>query len=148
VVAGDDGHARFLHQRLGGVLQSHSADRGGRGADECEASGRDGLDEVGVLGKEAIAWVDGLGAGAAAGFDDVVDCHITLRSRRRPDVNGFIGFGDMEGVPVRVGIDSDGRDAEAACGADDTTGDFTAISDQDFLEHAIRWVDWRPGATS
>ena len=65
VVAGDDRHARGLHQRARRRLAAHRADRRGRRPDERRARGRARLGEVGVLGQEAVAGVDGVGAGLA-----------------------------------------------------------------------------------
>ena len=65
-VAGDGGHARALDGALGGGLGAHQADRFRRRADEDDARRRAGLGELGVLGEEAVAGVDGLGAASGA----------------------------------------------------------------------------------
>ena len=50
-------------------LAAHAADRVGRRADEDEPGVGAGLREVGVLGEEAVAGMDGVGAGAARDVD-------------------------------------------------------------------------------
>ena len=65
-IAGRHRHAGLGHQPLGGVLQAHGADRGRRRADPDQAGGDHRLGEVGVLGEEAVARMDRLGAGLAA----------------------------------------------------------------------------------
>jgi len=73
--------------------------------------------------------VDGLRAGIAYGPDDTVHVEIAVDSRRRADGHGFVSQGDVEGSPVRLGIDSDGGYAHFAAGPDDPHGDFAAVGD-------------------
>src|SRR5262245_35241377 len=63
----EDRHAGLGHQLLGGDLRAHGLDGLGRRADERDALGGAGPGEGGVLAEEAVAGVDGVGAGAAAG---------------------------------------------------------------------------------
>ena len=62
VVAGNAGNAGRAHQRLGARLVAHGADRGGRRADEDEPGRLAGRGEGGVLGEEAVAGMDRVGA--------------------------------------------------------------------------------------
>jgi hypothetical protein len=55
------------------------------------------------------------------------DIQIAFAAAGRPDADGFIGKADVEGVTVRLGIDSDGRDAEFFAGANDPQGNFPTI---------------------
>ena len=87
----------------------------------------------------------GLGAGLAAGLDDVVDEEIGLRGGRRADGNGLVRHLHMQGVAVGFRIDRDRLDAELARGLDDPAGDLAAVGDQDFLEHARPIVRKGPG---
>ena len=68
--------------------------------------------------------------------DRFVDAEITFAGRRGADEVGFVGEADMEGGAVGFAEDGDGADAEFAAGAEDAHGDFAAIGDQDFVEHA------------
>ena len=79
--------------------------------------------------------MDGLRAGVAAGLHDFVDQQIGLRRGRRAQMHRLVGHLDMERVLVGVGIDGDRLDAHLAGRLDDAAGDFTAIGNQDFLEH-------------
>jgi len=79
--------------------------------------------------------VDGLRAGFRAGFEGGVEAEIAFGGGGGADQNGFVGFEDVEGRGVGLGVDGDGGDAHAAEGADDAGGDGSAIGDQDFGEH-------------
>ena len=90
-----------------------------------------------ALGQESIAGMHGLGAGLAAGLDDLVDHQIAFGGRRRPDQNGLIGHFDVQRVAVGLGIDRDRLDPHAAGGLDDPAGDLAAIGDQNSFEHGL-----------
>ena len=117
-------------------LVAHGGDRARVRADEDDAGLRQRHREGLALGQEAVARVHGLGAGLAAGFHDIVDDQVGLRSRRRADGNGLVGHLDMQRVAVGLRVDGDRLDAELAGRLDDAAGDLAAIGDQDLLEHA------------
>ena len=96
--------------------------------------------EGGALGQESVAGMDGFGAGRLAGRDDLFGDEIALRGRRRADMHRLVGHLDMHGVAVGVGIDGDRRDPHLPRRLDDAAGDLAAIGDQDFLEHAARFL--------
>ena len=81
--------------------------------------------------------MDGVAAGATGHVDDFVDVKIAFASRCRADRMGFIRETHVERFAVDFAKDSDGADSEFAAGAQDAHGDFTAIGNQDFLEHAV-----------
>ena len=84
VIARHHRHAGLFHQPLGGVLQPHGADRGGRRADEDQAGRRHLLDEVRIFRKEAVARMDRLRAGRLRRGDDPVAAQIAFgRPARR-----------------------------------------------------------------
>ena len=58
--AGDEGHVALVRQLRAIGLVAHLRDRLGSGADERDALLLAALDEVGVLGEEAVARVDGV----------------------------------------------------------------------------------------
>ena len=97
------------------------------------------LGEAGALGEEAIARMDGLGAGRLAGGDDLVGDQVAFGGRRRADMHRLVGHLHKRRARVGVGIDRDGLDAHAARRADDAAGNFAAIGDEDFLEHLLPW---------
>ena len=137
VVARHHRHAGCGGDRLGLGLAAHAAHGVGRGADELDAGLADGLGEIGVLGKEAVARMDAVGARLLGGGDDPVDAQVALASPgpgrspppRRP-----------AGRTARCGRRSETTATvshpEPARGADDADGDLAAIGDQDLLEHA------------
>ena len=88
-----------------------------------------------ALGQEAVAGMHRLGAGLAAGLDDLVDQQIALGRGRRPDQDRLIGHFDMQRVAVGLGIDGDRLDPHPAGGLDDPAGDLAAICDQNSFEH-------------
>ena len=95
------------------------------------------LGEAGILGEEAVARMDGLGAGDLAGGDDGGNVEIAVARRRRADAHALIGQAHMHGLLVGGRMDGDGRDAELAAGAQDAQGDFAAIGDEDLVEHRL-----------
>ena len=135
MVAGDERHARTLHQRLGLRLAAHRLDRCRLRADEDEAGLRAGLCEPRVLREEAVARVDGLRAGAACRLDDGVAAQVALPRRRGTDRVGLVGRGHVQRVGVRLGVDGHGGDTHAARGGDDAAGDLAPVGDQDLVEH-------------
>ncbi len=135
VIAGHERDAGLLHQLLGGGLRAHRADRLRGRADEHDAFTRASRGEVLVLGQEAVARMDRLGAGFLGGVENRVDPQITLPRRRGTDQHRLVGEPDMPRAGVGLRIDRHRPDAEAAAGFDHPAGDLTAIGDQNFLEH-------------
>ena len=131
------------HSRnLGGVgeflrfdLVAHRLDGPGVGADEDDLRRGEGAGERRPLGEKPIARMDRLGAGRLAGVNDLVDREIGLSRGRRTNGDRLIGHFDVERILIGFRIDGDGLDAHAARRLDDAAGDFTAVGDEDFLEH-------------
>jgi hypothetical protein len=87
--------------------------------------------EVGVLGEETVAGVDGGPHPSGDGdLEDAVDVQVGFRGGRRADVVGDIRLADMGSGDVGVGVDGDGPHAETLRGADDAAGDFAAVGDE------------------
>ena len=129
--ARDDIDARFHRQLLGFDLVAHRGDGIRRRADEDDALGVQRLAEAFALGEEAIARMDGVGAGRLAGLDDLVGQQIGLGGGRRADMDGFIGHQHMRRAGVGIGIDRDGLDAHLLGRARDTARNFATVRDQD-----------------
>ncbi len=91
--------------------------------------------EIGVLGQEAVAGMDGLGVGHFGGRDDRRHVEVALRRRRRPDTYRLVGELHVLGVAVGFGIDDDRLDSELAAGPLDTECDLAAVGYQYLLEH-------------
>ena len=133
-----DRHARRLHQLAGAGLRAHRLDRARGRADEDDAGVLAGLRERRVLGQEAVAGVDRLGAGAAGDIEDLLDVQVVLGGRALAEVVGLVGARDVGRVAVELGVDGDARDAELLERAHDADGDLAAVGDQDLAEHRPR----------
>ena len=118
-------------RRLAATLSPIAAIAVGRRADEDEAGSRDGLGEVGVLGEEAVAGVNRLGAGRSGGVEDRGDIEVALGRGRRADAVRLVGQPHVQRVAVGLGIDRDRADAQLAAGGGDADGDLAPVGDQD-----------------
>ena len=99
------------------------------------AGGGDRLGEVGVLGQEAVAGVDGLGAGGFRGGQHLPSVQIGFAGGGGADQHRLVSLAHVQGAGVGLGIDGDGAQAHAAGGAEHAAGDLAAIGDQDGFEH-------------
>ena len=141
-------HRRYLglgRRLLALDLVAHGGDGARVGADEDDPGLLERDRERLALRQEAVAGMDGLGAGLAAGLHDVLDDEIGLRGGRGTNGDGFVRHLHMQGVPVGLRVDCDRLDAELARGLDDPTGDLAPVGNQDFLEHARPIVRKGPG---
>ena len=109
----------------------------GRRADDGDAGLFGGFGEGFVFRQEAVAGVDGLGAGIARGLQDGVGAQVAGARLGAADVHRDVAGGDVAGVGVGVGIDGDGADAQAAGGGGDAAGDFAAVGNQQGIEHGV-----------
>ena len=93
-----------------------------------------GLREAGVLGEEAVAGVDGVGAGLLGDGDDLGDVEIGVRRGRSAEAVCLVGEPDEERVAVGFGVHRDAADAGVLAGTDHAHGDLAAVRDQDLLQ--------------
>jgi hypothetical protein len=91
----------------------------------------DDLGEAGVLGQEAVAGMDRVGAGDLAGRDDRRDVEIAVARRRRADADALVGEPHMHRVGVGGRMHRDRLDAQLLAGAQDAQRDLAAVGDQD-----------------
>ena len=134
--AGDTRDAGLLGRDAGADLVAHDLDGLGRRADEGDAALGDGAGEVGVLGEEAVAGVDPVGAALLDGVQDRLGVEVALGRRLAAEGVGLVGHADVQGVTVEVGVDGHGPDAELAARPDHPDGDFAVVCNEDLLEHA------------
>ena len=134
---GHDRHAGRLHPLPALGLRSHRVDRLRRRADEDDAGVAAGAREPGVLGEEAVAGMDGLGAGLLRGVEDAVDAQVALARWRGADRHRFVGVQHVQRGAVGLGVDGDRRIAELAAGADDADRDLAAIGNEDLHGGAL-----------
>ena len=135
MVAGNDRHAGFFHQRLGAILQPHGADRRRGRADEGEAGLLAGVGEVAAFGQEAVAGMHALRARHSGRVDQTLDVEVALARLRRADEVGLVAQPPMQRMLVGRREHRDGSHSEPLGGAGDAAGDFAAIGNQDGLEH-------------
>ncbi len=142
VVARNQRHVGGFHFRLGGGLGAHQVHGLGRGADQGQAGIAQGAREIGVLGQETVAGMDGLCIRFLRRGDDAFDVQVGLARRRGADVHGAVGQADVPGVGIGVGIDGHGLHAQVAAGGDDAAGDLASVGNQDSLEHGHLKEKW------
>ena len=121
----------------GGGLVAHQLQQLGGRADEDDAGRLAGPGELGVLGQEAVAGVDGVGAVALGDADDAGDVQVGL-DRIQPLVErvGLVGLVAVQGGAVLLAEDAQGADAELGAGPEHADGDLAAVGDEDALELA------------
>ena len=99
------------------------------------------LGEVRVLGEEAVARVDRVGAGLLGDADDLRDIQVGAdRVARLADLVGLVGLQAVQRIAVLVGEDGDGAGAQFICRPERADGDFTAVGHEDLLEHAATFA--------
>ena len=96
--------------------------------------------EVGVLRKEAVTRMHGIGAAALDHAEDRLGVEIGLGCRRPAERVSLVGEAHVHGVAIEVGVHGDGWDAEFAARPDDAHGDLPAVGDQNLGEHRSRSI--------
>ncbi len=117
-----------------------------RRADEGQVMLFHDLREMRVLGQEAIAGMDRIGASDLACGDQGGDVQVGLRAGRRADADAFICEPYMHGVDVSSGVCCDSRDAQFAAGALDAQRNLAPVGDQNFCDHDRLLDDDQGGA--
>ncbi|MNQ47166.1 hypothetical protein D3C85_610020 [compost metagenome] len=128
-------HAMLLGQRACGVLEAEHAQLLRGRADEGDAGGLAGLGERRVLGEEAVAGVDGLGAALSGDFEDLVHYQIGGRGRAFAEAERLVGLLQVQAGGVGLGVDGYTLHIEGAQGTQDAAGDGAAVGDQEFFKH-------------
>ena len=128
-------HAERAHRRLGGDLVAHHADVVGGRADKGHVVRLHRLGEARVLGQEAVARMDRVGAAQVGGGQDRRDVEVAVARRRRADADAFVGQADMHRVGIGGGMHRHRAYAELAAGAQHAQRDLAAVGDQDLVEH-------------
>ena len=136
--AGNGGHAAGQSRGLGGQLVAHLGQDLGAGADEGDAGVLAGLGELGVLGEEPVAGVDGVHVPALGQVDDARDVQIGPQGGLAlADAVGLVGPGAEQGEGILVGVHGHGAEAQVVTGAEDADGDLSTVCGQDLLELAF-----------
>ena len=92
--------------------------------------------EVGVLGQETVAGVDGVRAGLRRNGEQLADVQVRVSRRVAAQAVGLVGSANVHGIGVDVCVDSHGQDAGVVAGSGDADCDFATVRDQD-LAHQI-----------
>jgi hypothetical protein len=135
VAAGQHRHAGLLHRAASARLVAHQLDHIGVRADEADMARLADFREVRAFRKEAVARMNGVGAGDFGRADDRRDVQVAVGAPRRSDADVFIGVLDVQGVLIGLGIDSDRADTELAARDNHPQRDLSTIGDQDLFKH-------------
>ena len=95
------------------------------------------LGEARVLGEEAIAGMDSVGAGDLAGGQERRDVEIAVARSRRADAHALIREPHVHGVGVGGRMHRHGLDAELLARTQYAQCDLAAIGYEDFIEHFV-----------
>src|SRR5262249_31214874 len=95
-----------------------------------------GACKAGILGEEAVARMDRLGAAAPGHVQHLGDVEIRFVRRSRTEMISLIGVAHMQRGAVHIREHRHRSDAHFAASPDDSHGDFAAVRDEDLCEHA------------
>ena len=132
-VTGHAGNVRPEHGQLGFALGSHQANGLHGGADEGEAGLLTAFGKVGILGQETIAGMDGIGAGALCRPENGIRVQIGSGYCSRTQTDRFVSQTDMAGMAVGLAVDGNRAVAQIVRRAQDATGDFPPVGDQNLM---------------
>src|SRR5262249_24101298 len=107
-------------------------------ADPLEAALGDDLGEVRVLGEEAVARVDGVGARDLGGADDGRHVEVARARRGGADADLLVGEADVQRVGVGRRVDGHRLDAELAARSNHAERDLAAVRYEYFFVHAAK----------
>ena len=104
-------HAGALHDPARARLIAHQADMAGARPDEPQSGAMAGFGEIAVLGQEAVARMDRVGAVGNRGAQDRRDVEIAVLGRRRADTNRLVCHPHVQRLLIGSRIDGDRRDS-------------------------------------
>src|SRR5690606_19574756 len=133
--AGHERGARLQRDVPRGHLVAEVADRLRGGADPRQPGVDDRLREVRVLGQEAVAGVDRIGARTLRGVEQLVEHQVAVGRRLPAERERLVGEPDVRCVPVRIGVDGHARDTRVLRGPDHAYRDLATVRDE-HLRHA------------
>ena len=89
----------------------------------------DGLREVGVLGQEAVARVDGVGARLGGGVQDLIEDEVGLGRGLAAQGEGLVGKPHVRRIGVRLGVNGDAGQSGVLGSPDDPDGNLSTVGD-------------------
>ena len=140
---GNHGNVRAVGKLAAGSLGAERFHGLGWRPDEGEARVRAGTRQRGVFREKSITRMERIATGAPRHVHELINREVAFTRGRRADGVSFIGEANVERLAVDITEDRDGANAKLAAGAQDAHGDFTAIGDQDFLEHSKDYSELR-----
>ncbi|CAM5610442.1 hypothetical protein SNARM312S_06594 [Streptomyces narbonensis] len=132
--AGDQRGAGALGDVTGRHLVAQVADGLRRRADPDQARVQDRLRELGVLGKEAVSGVDGVRVRVLRGLQHLGHVEIAGRRGVTAQSERLVSRPDVQGVPVRVGVDGYAADTGVPARPGHTDSDFATVG-YEYLAH-------------
>jgi hypothetical protein len=81
--------------------------------------------------------VNGIGTAFLCDFNDPIDGEVALSRGSRAYGIGVVCIFDVKRLAISLGVYGHRFDVQFATSAGDSNGDFTAIGDQDALEHPV-----------
>ena len=116
---------------LGPVLEPHVAHRLRRRPDEQHPGLGARLGELGVLGQEPVARMQGVRAAAPSCVEDLLAVQVGLALVVPPMATAAVGVQDVRRAGVGFGVDGDRADAHGAGRTDDPSSDLAAVGHQE-----------------
>src|SRR5205823_11799855 len=80
--------------------------------------------------------MDRVNVGDFGGADHGRDVQITVSRARRANADGFVGKTYVQRIAVSLAVNGHAANTQLFARADDAQGNFTAIGNQDLLEHS------------
>ena len=132
--AGHQGHAALLRQRTGSGLVAKQRQLLGRRSDKAQPRCRTGARKVRVLAEKTIARVQRVATVLLRDTQQMRAIEIGSRAAGSQCLRLVCGL-YMRGLCIIGGVHRQAGNAQLLQRSDDAQGDFTAVGDQDFLEH-------------
>ena len=79
--------------------------------------------------------MNAVGTGFSSDFQNALGVQVGGSDGRGTNQKRFVGFGDVGGIAIGLGVDGDRRQSELLTGAYDPAGDLAAVGDEDFGKH-------------
>jgi hypothetical protein len=134
--AWNDRHADFRHRLSRCRLVAHHADLLRRRTDEGDVGGDTSLRELGVLGEEPVARVNGVRPGDLRGRDEARDLEIRVARGRRSYADVIVGEAHVQRFAVRFRVHGHGLDVELLARPDHPQSNLAAVGNENLVEHS------------
>ena len=138
--AGNGGNVGFGGHTAGGVLVTHQGHGLVGGADELDVAASTHVGEMGILGQEAVAGMDGLNVADLRRTYHPVYLQIAVAYPSRTNAIRLIRQFQVGCAAIGLAEDGDRLDTHLAAGAKYPQGDLTSVGNQNSFEHCL--IDW------